>query len=168
NSPGPAILPSVADRLQLGNGLEVLGTARGTFHLDQAVEAEEPAVDAECTNDEARVQPRPIRATADDLAENVEIPDVGRQGEVEAALDGRGIPSEGEARWSAPQVWVIGRQGQDETTDVVRGAAIHDVEVECRPRRAVHRGGDSLDDDELDACFGEDPEQRLEVRHQTP
>ena len=59
------------------------------------------------------------------------------------------VPAERQARWRAARVGPVPFQGSDHPRQVLRRAAIDDVEVQRRPQGAVHGCGKPADDDEL-------------------
>src|SRR5262249_26105530 len=85
--------------------------------------------------------------------------------EIQATLHRGGIQAKWQSRRCAPQVGMIGRQGQDEPGDVLGRTPVHDVDIERHPRGAVHGRGEPADNDELDTTVGQRANYRLEVSH---
>src|SRR5262245_5696613 len=82
------------ERFQLGDRFEVLGPSRRALDLDQRLEAEAAAVDSVDLPGHTVGEQLRVRASADDLAKHVHIPDVRGQREVQPALDGLRVPAE--------------------------------------------------------------------------
>ncbi len=105
----PAPSPFLENGLELRDGFQILRPAGGAFDPDEPFETEAAALDAKDLDRHAVGQEIFVRAAARDLAEEIEVADVRCQREVEPALDGRGIPAEGEPGRGAAQVGVMRR-----------------------------------------------------------
>src|SRR5919106_3467795 len=88
--------PLLEQCLQLREGLEILRPAGRTLDADQPLEVEAAALHPkELERDRVRRQGI-VAASAGQLTEQVEVAKIGRQGEVELAVDSGLVPPEGQ------------------------------------------------------------------------
>src|SRR5437867_3772864 len=146
----------------------VQALAPGALDLDELVERQTAAFDAEHADAQGRTGEVVVAAATRDLPEQIHVADVRRQREVEATLDRRGIPAKRQSGRRPTEVGMVRRQGQHQSVDVLGRSAIDGVDVHGQPRRAVHDAGDAADEDELDAALRQRAEKRLEVGHPAP
>ena len=109
----------VRDGLELGERLEVARPPRGAFDSDQhrQVEAEHVAVE---DAHGMRVRAQLIEAAAaGDLSEQVDVPEGGRQREVEASREGVVIPVERQSARRASEIWLEGAKGRHDSREIV-------------------------------------------------
>ena len=152
-------------RLELGDGFEVFGPARGPLDLDESQQVEAKKLDAERRDVMAVGQEILVGPAAGDLAEEIKGAQRSRKGEVEAPPQGFGIPEERKPRRRAALIGSIRLERACEALQVGRGTPIDQVEILGQPRRAVDRGGDATHHDELDVCLVENSQQPLELSH---
>lgn len=100
-----------------------------------------------------------VAATVIQHTQRVERPETGRQLELPA-------PREQVDRWSEvppSESCIELRQKMEQPIDVLRRATMDDIQILGRDWRAVHDGGSSTYDDELDAGPQESLNERVEI-----
>lgn len=107
-------------------------------------------------------------AAPGDLAQEIQFPEIGYQGEIQAALQGSGVEVKRQTGGSSPQVRVAGRERVRQASEVLWSTPIDDVQMLGQSRRAVHRGRRSAHDDELDPLPCQQSEKGLEVGQGPP
>jgi len=101
--------------LQLRDDLQILWLAGGALDVDEAVEAQAEALDAEGA-DANGVGEEVFVSAAGDLAQQAQVAQGGRQSEVQAALDGSRIEVKGQTGRRSAQVGSEGSDGRYEAT----------------------------------------------------
>src|SRR5258706_14151075 len=86
----------LAERLELGDGFEVLGTAGVSFGLDQAIQAQAVALDTKDGQLPTVGEQSVVGAPARDLSQDVQWAGAGDESEIEPSLDGLRVPPEGQ------------------------------------------------------------------------
>lgn len=118
-----------AQRFELRHSLEVPGAPRRPLHCDESVEIETLAGKAEHFHVDRVVDELLPSSSARDLPEQIESPDPGRKGEIEAVPDRRRIEPEGKSRWRAAKRGIEGSEGGRQSVDVLGRSAIDDIHV---------------------------------------
>ena len=146
------------NRFELGDRLEVFDTPRCAFDLNETLEREAAALDAENGDNHRVGQKLTVPAAVRDFAQQIDITGGRNKREVQAVRDRLGVPPERQAGRSAAQVGLKRGKGFDQALDVSGCSRVEDVDV-------VRRAGGSMDSrrettDEYEVCAGQRAEQR--------
>jgi hypothetical protein len=123
----------LAERLELGDDFEVLGSAGVALRLNQAIQAQAVALDAEDRQPPAVREQGLVGAAARDLAQDVLVAGAGDEGEIEPSLDGLRVPAEGQSGRRATEVRCERLEHSGEARDIFRSPAIDDVQILGEP-----------------------------------
>ena len=102
---------------------------------------------------------RVVAAAPHDLAEEVDVAELGGEREVETAAKCVGVESERQIRWGPARVRFVGGQRLGQTGQVRRVAGVDDVEILRETSGSVGRGRGAADDDEVGPCVDEGAEE---------
>ena len=91
----------VLDCLEFGQDLEITWTTRGSFDPNQPLQIEAQNLHPEQLECDGMWLQIFVGASARDLAEQIEVAEIGSQGEIETTVDGLGVPAKRQAVWSA-------------------------------------------------------------------
>jgi len=155
----------LAQGLKLGDGFEVFHPACSPFDTDEAIQAQALALEPEHGKRLAVGKQIFVVAAASDFAEEVEITQGGRQGEVETPVKRLRVPAKRQSGRGTARIGRIGGECRSEAGDVVGSAPVGDVEILRQAGGAMGNCGHTADDDEFDLRLAEDLEKRLKIDH---
>ena len=150
------------NRLELGDRLEVFDTPRCAFDLNETLEREAAALDAEHGDNHRVGQKLIVPAAVRDFAQEIDVTGGRDKREVQAVRDRLGVPPERQAGGSAAQVGLQRREGFDQTLDVLGCSRVEYIDIVRRAGRSMDRRRETTDEDEVRA--GQRAEQRGEIR----
>ena len=106
-----------------------------------------------------------VAAAARHLAEEIQLPEVGGQREIQPGLERRHVQPKGQSRRRTAKIRVQRSKGRREPLEVRARTRIDDIHIPRRPDGAVCVGGEAADEDVLDAAGGQRLQEPLEVGH---
>src|SRR3569623_703904 len=148
---------------QLRDRLEVLRPACGSFGANERLQPKDQDLPPEDWQLDGMGNNLLVGPTAGHLSEQIDVPDGGRQGEVQASADGSRIESKGKTGRRSSRIRDLGCEGRREPVDVVGGTPIEEVDVLGQARGSMCLGSQSSDDDSLDTKVREHSDDASEV-----
>jgi hypothetical protein len=125
------LVPFVSERFQLRDRLEIAGAAGGPLRGDQPWKIEASATVAKQVDLDGMRQQIIVRAAARDIAEDIDVSDLGGEREVQPRAHRGDGPLEREAGRRAAKVWAMLAERADKPLDVLVGPFVDDVDVLC-------------------------------------